>query len=98
MTQHHFDIEVAQDVGVNAAVIYNNIQFWCNKNAANNKHFHDGYFWTYNSIKAFTELFPYMTQRQIEYALKKLIEANYIIKGNYNASRYDKTLWYANIR
>lgn len=92
--EHHFNVEIAKELGVHAAIIYNNIDFWCAKNAANNRHFHDGYYWTYNSKRAFAELFPYMTQRQIEYALKKLIDAGYIIKGNYNSSPYDKTCWY----
>lgn len=92
---HSFDVEVAKNVGVNAAVLYQNIQFWCAKNKANETHFHDGYYWTYNSKKAFAELFPYMTERQIDYALNKLVDSGYIIKGNYNKSPYDKTLWYA---
>ena len=39
-----------------------------------------------------------MTERQIEYALKKLIDAKYIIKGKYNANAYDQTLWYADVK
>ena len=95
--EHSFDIDIAEKVGVNAAILYKNIKFWCAKNKANDVHFHDGHYWTYNSKKAFTELFPYMTERQVDYALNKLLEANYIIKGNYNKSPYDKTLWYADI-
>ena len=91
---HSFDVEVAKQVGVNAAILYRNIQFWCAKNKANDMHFHDGYYWTYNSKKAFAELFPYFTERQVEYALNKLIEAGYIKTGNYNKSPFDKTLWY----
>jgi len=93
--EHHFNIEIAKQVGVHAAVIYNNIQFWCAKNEANEKHFYDGRYWTYNSIKAYTELFPYLSPRQIEYALKKLVDNNLIVKGCYNKSPYDKTLWYS---
>lgn len=96
--EHSFDVEVAKDVGVNAAIIYKNIQFWCLKNKANEKHFHDGYYWTYNTKKAFSELMPYFTARQVEYALNTLIKNNYIITGNYNSSAYDRTLWYADIR
>jgi len=96
--EHSFDVEIAKEVGINAAILYNNIKFWCAKNRANEKHFYDGYYWTYNSKKAFAELFPYMTERQIEYALKKLIDAKYIIKGKYNANAYDQTLWYADVK
>jgi hypothetical protein len=58
-SMHSFDPEIAKKVGVNAAVIYQNIVWWTQKNAANNKHHHDGRHWTYNSIKAFDVLFPY---------------------------------------
>ena len=96
--EHSFDIDIAKEVGINSAIIYKHIQFWCAKNKANDVHFHDNYYWTYNSKKAFVELMPYFTERQIEYAINKLVEHKYIIKGNYNKSPYDKTQWYADIR
>lgn len=67
----------------------------CDVTVTNDKHFHDGYYWTYNSRKAFVEQFPYLTERQIEYALRKLIDGGYVITGNYNKASFDRTLWYA---
>lgn len=93
-----FDTDVAKDVGINAAIIYFNIQFWCEHNRTNDTNYYDGYYWTYNSTKAFCEQFPYMSKDQINYALKKLEDAKYIITGNYNKSTYDRTKWYADIR
>lgn len=93
-----FDTEVAKDVGINAAIIYFNIKFWCEHNRTNDANYYDGYYWTYNSTKAFCEQFPYMSKDQINYALKKLEDAKYIITGNYNKSTYDRTKWYADIR
>lgn len=92
---HSFDINVAKEYGVHAAILLQNITFWCLKNKANGANEHDGNYWTYNSKKAFSELFPYMTARQIEYALKRLIDEGVIVTGNYNANAYDRTLWYA---
>ena len=92
---HSFNIEVAKELGIAPAVILNNIYWWIEKNKANEKHFHDGYYWTYNSRKAYVLQFPYLTVRQIEYALKKLIDEGYIITGNYNKASFDRTLWYA---
>lgn len=92
---HYFDIHVAKSYGVNCAIILQNIWHWVRKNEANGKHYHDGYFWTYNSTKAFSDLFPYLSQRQIETALKKLKDDGVIITGNYNEMKYDRTLWYA---
>lgn len=94
MSLHSFDPSVAAKVGVNAAVIYQNILFWTRKNAANNRHVHDGYVWTYNSVKALNDLFDYLTPSQIRTAIGKLLDAGLIAEGNYNKSAYDRTKWY----
>ncbi len=92
---HSFDIKDAEKYGVHAAVILNNLRFWITKNVANNKHWYEGEFWTYNSVKAFSDLFPYLTADQIRRALSKL-EADDVIKsGNFNNKNYDRTKWYA---
>ena len=93
-TVHCFDVDIAAKYGVHCAVLLNNIYFWIQKNEANGQNFYDGKYWTYNSKKAFEELFPYMTARQIDYALKKLIDEGILETGNYNTSAYDRTLWY----
>lgn len=93
--KHMFDIEIAQKYGVNAAIILENIGYWVARNEANGENFHDGTYWTYNSRKAFCELFPYLTDRQIRTALQKLVDEGVIITGNYNDTAYDRTLWYA---
>jgi len=92
---HTFDTEIAKKYGVHCAILLNHFCFWIEKNKANNKHFYDGHFWTYNSTKAMAELFPYMTERQISYSVKKLIDEGLLITGNYNDQGRDRTLWYA---
>jgi hypothetical protein len=98
MSRHSFDPEVASHVGMTAAVIYQNIVWWCEKNAANGKHLHEGRHWTYNSVKAFADLFPYMTQDQIRRALQRLEDAGYIGVGNFNATPTDRTKWFCDLR
>lgn len=93
--QHHFDIEIAEAYGLNEAIILNNIRFWVIHNEANGTNFHDGRYWTYNSMKAFEKLFPYMKPFAIRTALKTLEENGLIITGSYNKSSYDRTKWYA---
>ena len=92
--QHSFNVNLASKYGILEAILIQNIYYWTLKNKANDKHFHDGYYWTYNSIKAFGELFPYVSERQIQNALKKIKELGIIITNNFNTSPYDKTLWY----
>lgn len=93
--QHHFDVELATRYGMLEAIILNNLEFWTARNEANGQHHHDGYYWTYNSTKALAKLFPYVSQRQIQHALKHLRELGIIQTGNYNKQPYDRTLWYA---
>ena len=93
--QHSFDVEIAEKYGVSEAILLQHLWFWIEKNKANEVNFYDGSYWTYNSTKAFVKLFPYMTQRQIQNALKKLKDKGIIKTGNYNKSAYDRTLWYA---
>lgn len=92
---HSFSVDVACKVGVNAAIILGNIKHWCKKNKANGKHLHDGLYWSYNSIKAFSKLYPYLGKGAIDNALKKLESGGYVKVGNYNKTPYDRTKWYA---
>ena len=92
---YSFRSEVAEIYGVEGAVIIENLYFWTLKNKANEKNFYDGHYWTYNSMKAFTVLFPFWTQRQIERILKNLEKKGAILTGNYNKLTYDRTKWYA---
>lgn len=92
---HSFNIREAEIYGVECSILLYNIRFWIEKNKSNNKHFYDDKYWTYNSAKAFKDLFPYFSEHQISRFLKKLEEENAIIVGNYNKAGYDKTKWYS---
>jgi len=91
---HQFNIDIASNHGIEEAIIIENIAFWTKKNIANNKNIHDGKCWIYNSVKAFKELFPYMTETKIYRVLKRLQEKGVIETGNYNKVSYDRTKWY----
>lgn len=93
--EHHFNIEIATEYGVEEAIFLHNIFFWIAKNAANEKHFHDGLYWFYNSKKAFVELFPYMNEPKITRVIKNLEDAELIVKGNFSEDKWNKTNWYA---
>lgn len=94
-TVHSFNILVAaklKDIG--RAVLLDYIAYWTQKNAANNRNFHDNGYWTYNTLDGFAKLFPYMTVDQIRRRLDWLVEHGYVLKGNYNEHQYDRTTWY----
>lgn len=90
---HSFNTNIAKICGIEEAVILENIYFWCKKNEANNK-LTDGKPWTYNSVKAFNELFDYMSPSKISRALKSLETEGFIIIGEFNTNAYDHTKWY----
>jgi len=92
---HTFDPVDAVQYGILEAVLLANIRWWVAKNKANGRHLHDGRYWTYNSAKAFTKLFPYASQQQIQRALKRLEDAGMMKIGNYNSNPYDHTKWYS---
>lgn len=93
--EHHFNVQVAQQLGIEEAILLHNFYFWIAKNAANGKHFHDGLYWTYNSKKAYADFFTYMNETKIFRVLKHLEDEGIIAKGKYNKDKWDRTNWYA---
>ena len=93
--QHHFNTEIAKRYDIVTAILLDNFYFWIEKNRMNNRHFYNDRYWTYNSKVAMTEWFPYLTPRQIDYAIKKMVEENLIVTANHSENKYDRTLYYA---
>jgi len=94
--EHHFNVEVAEQLGVEKAILLYNIDFWIQKNKANEDHFYDGRTWTYNSSRAFAELFPYMKERTIRRRQQELEKDGFLVSSQkYNSTSYDKTKWYS---
>ncbi len=92
---YSFDSDLAERYGVKEAIVLHSFMYWIRKNEANRRHFHDGRYWTYNSVKALEELFPFFTCKQIRKTIDSLVEQGALIKGNYNDNPCDRTLWYA---
>ena len=92
--EHSFDIDIAKEYGIPAAILLKHFYYWVEKNRTNEKHYRDGYFWTYNSMKSFCQLFPYMSDSTIKRAIKKLVDGGLIIEAVYNDIPFDRTKWY----
>lgn len=92
---HEFKTALAKIYGIEEAILIHNFHHWITGNKANNRNFFDGRFWTYNSQKAYVDLFPYMNESKIKRTINSLIEKGILMKGNYNANQYDRTNWYA---
>lgn len=92
---HSFSTELAKIVGLKESIILSHLYFWFEKNRSNKRNFYDGTWWTFNSIKAFSEQFEYLSEKEIRGALKRLNELGYTVEGCYNAMKIDKTKWYS---
>lgn len=92
---HSFDIEIAKQYGVNAAIILHDMLYWCEHSRVNKSNFHDGLYWTYNSNRALSEYYPYMSSKAIRTAIQKLIDAGLLVIGVFNDVPFDRTTWYA---
>ena len=93
---HLFDVKVAQQVGVEKAILLYNLDFWIRKNKANGTHLYDGRTWTYNSGRAFAELFPYMKAKSIARWLRELERDGFLMSSQkFNENSYDKTKWFS---
>lgn len=93
--QHYFDVSIAEQYGVNVAIFLNHMSFWIVKNVANNTNYHDGAYWTYNTVESYTTIFPYLSARQIRKVILDCEKFGLINISNYNDTKYDRTQWYS---
>lgn len=92
---HQFKIALAKEFGIEEAILIHNFYHWIIDNKANDRNYFDGRFWTYNSQRAYKDLFPYLNEGKIKRIINSLIEKGILMKGNYNTNQYDRTNWYA---
>lgn len=92
---HSYEVEMAQKHGIAAAVLVHNIFHWIERNKVHEEHFHDGRYWTYDTIGTLTRQFPEMSESTIKRSLKKLEDDGVLLKGNYNSLPFDRTTWYS---
>lgn len=95
MALHYFDVEVARRCGVNAAILLSDIQYWCERSKGDPAHLREGRVWMWSSVRDFRERHPYLTARQIRYALEQLTAAEVVITAQYSDRALDRTIWYS---
>lgn len=88
------DPQLAVRVGLNEAIILQQIHYWIQINAKANRNHRDGHFWTYNSYEGWQEQFPFWSLRTIKRLFTSLEKRGLIITANYNRLKLDRTKWY----
>lgn len=91
----NFYVDEATKYGVNEAVFLYNLRFWLIHNQASGINYKDGRYWTFNTRKAYSNIFPFFSARQIRTIVDNLFKAGILLKGNYNKEHYDNTNWYS---
>ena len=85
---------LARALGLNEALVLQQINYWIEINKKYGKNYHDGKYWTYNSIRAWQEKdFDYMSVDTVKRTFAKLEKAGYFLIGNYNKDPRDKRLY-----
>ena len=95
---HAFNVELATELGdVNQALMLQHFYFWYQNNKGKDDRLKGDhlYPWSFNKIEDFCGIFPYMSKGKINGAISKLVEKHYVITGNYNKLKFDKTKWYS---
>lgn len=92
---HAFNVSIAMKYGIECATVFFHIHYLIVLNKKMNKNFFDGKHWTYQTRAQLSAAMPYFNHDQIRRYTDKLCEEGYLIKGNYNKSAFDKTIWYS---
>jgi len=90
------DRTLAKLIGLNEAIVLQQVHYWITINQKAKKNFHEGRYWTYNSIKAWhEENFEFWSYDTVKRTFSKLESLNLLITDNFNKDPRDKTKWYS---
>ena len=89
-----FNSEAAEMYGVDGAIMLHHLAFWVYRNKLNENNEIDGHTWTWNSARAYTEIFPFWKDNQIRRILANLEKDGAILSAVHNRARWDRTKWY----
>ena len=93
--EHHFPPLIAEKYGVNAAIFLRDIFHWCETNQNNGENFHEGRWWTYQTMKGLCLRHTYWTKNQMEHIIRTCKEKGALLSGHFGENQFDRTCWYA---
>ena len=85
---------VALRYGLEEAIFLDSLMFWYKENKANDRNYRDDRWWTYNSVGALSQMFPWWSAKQIRRITENCREKGAVLTENYNEDQKDRTLWY----
>ena len=87
--------ELACCIGLNEAIILQQVHYWLEVNKAAKRNFRDGHYWVYNSYREWQVQFPWWGERTVKRIFTALETMGLLVTGNYNALKLDRTKWYS---
>lgn len=89
------DRVLAEKIGLNEAIVIQQLHYWIMQNKRQNKNYFEGKYWTFNTLKKWhLDTFYFWSLDTVKRTFKKLEEEGVLIVGNYNKKGYDRTKWY----
>ena len=88
--------ELAEGLGVNEAIVLQQIHGWLVSNEKRGLNYKNGRYWTFNSLKKWHENhFSFWSESTLKRVFTSLENKGILIVGNFNKSKLDRTKWYS---
>ncbi|MDW7729707.1 MAG: hypothetical protein SCJ94_06830 [Bacillota bacterium] len=86
---------LARAIGLNEAIVLQQIHYWCEVAQKKRINCKDGYHWVYNSVPQWQKQFPWWSVSTVKRILSGLKQNNLVIvSSSYNKYGPDRTQWY----
>lgn len=86
--------KLARTIGLNEAIIVQQIHYWLQVHEQNGSNYYDGRYWVYNTYQQWQQQFSFWSLDTIKRTIRKMEKSGLLITGNYNKMSLDKTKWY----
>lgn len=87
--------ELAVLIGLNEAIVLQQVHYWCCLNEKTRKNYRNGFYWTYMSYPDWnTKEFPWWGITTVKTTFRNLENKGLLISGVFNKSGMDRTKWY----
>jgi len=81
--------------GIDEALVLQQVHYWVVTNQRAERNQFDGHFWTYNTVKGWSEQFSFVwSESTIKRIFARLEKRGLLVSGRFNKSNIDRTKWY----
>ncbi|MGR5294769.1 hypothetical protein ACPV5U_08685 [Vibrio mediterranei] len=98
VTTHSFDVSLAEECGIDAALIIGHFNYFIEHHRANDTNFFNGHYWTYDTAESLAQKFPYWSKNKIQKLLVKMEEQGLIVSGDFSENRFKRPKYYRVLR